>query len=303
MKNKIFNILLIVICTAINAQTNSEKPIKLFFLGGQSNMDGYGLNKELPEELNKEFKNVWIFHGNPTKDGIANGGTGVWAKLQPGHGVGFKYNEGSNMLSQKFGLELSFALALQEKYPDEKIAIIKYSKGGTSIDSLAASYFGCWEPNFRAKKGINQYDHFLNTVKLAFKTSGEIKKKNEIFEPMGILWMQGESDAEYDEEIANRYYGHLNNLMNLIRAAFHKDDIPIVLGKISDSGLDEDGIIWDYGDIIQYAQEKFVKEDKNAAIVRSTKHYKYSDQWHYDSNGYINLGKKFAEKIIWLESN
>jgi hypothetical protein len=35
-------------------------------------------------------------------------------------------------------------------------------------------------------------------------------------------------------------------------------------------------------------------------IVRSTQHYNYSDRWHYDSNGYIDLGVKFAEAIYLL---
>ena len=48
------------------------------------------------------------------------------------------------------------------------------------------------------------------------------------------------------------------------------------------------------------AQEKYAKQDKNAAIVRSTRYYKYSDPWHYDSNGYIDLGEKFAEALFLL---
>jgi hypothetical protein len=51
---------------------------------------------------------------------------------------------------------------------------------------------------------------------------------------------------------------------------------------------------------VQYAQEKYAKTDRNAAIVRSTKFYKYSDPWHYDSYGYIDLGEKFAETIFDL---
>jgi hypothetical protein len=31
--------------------------------------------------------------------------------------------------------------------------------------------------------------------------------------------------------------------------------------------------------------------------VRSTAKYAYSDPWHYDSAGYIDLGKRFAEEM------
>ena len=112
--------------------------------------------------------------------------------------------------------------------------------------------------------------------------------------------MQGESDATITEEIAYRYYSNLKRLMDIIRASLHRDDLPIVIGKISDSGNNQDGIVWKYGDVVQYAQERYVRTDKNAAIVRDTKYYNYSDPWHYDSDGYIRLGEKFAEAIYHL---
>ena len=55
------------------------------------------------------------------------------------------------------------------------------------------------------------------------------------------------------------------------------------------------------GELVQYAQEKFVNDDKNAAIVRSTSKYNYgNDPWHYDSAGYIDLGKNFADEVFRL---
>lgn len=273
-----------------------KQEIKLFYLGGQSNMDGYGYTKDLPDSLDKTFENVWIFHGNPVKDDSINGGCGKWTRLRPGHGVGFTSDGETNKYSDRFGIELSFASRLIALYPNEKIAIIKYSRGGSSIDSLAAGHFGSWEPDFRGKTGQNQYDYFLATIRNAL----EIKDIDEdgaedILIPSGILWMQGESDAA-TEEIARRYYSNLKRLMDLIRAAMLQDDLPVAIGKISDSWDDDaDGKVWDHGELVQYAQEKFVRTDENAAIIRTTRYYKYSDPWHYDSEGYIDFGKQFAD--------
>lgn len=286
----------IAICQQIEKDT-----IKVFYLGGQSNMDGYGYNAELPDSLNISFKNVFIYHGNSVPDEQQNGGIGKWKVLKPGHGVNFSSNTKKNNLSDRFGIELSCAKKLQEFYPNEKIAFIKYSRGGTSIDSLAAGQFGSWEPDYRGSNGINQYDNFLNTIKTALNTkdiNGDGKEDYLI--PCGILWMQGESDAAHTEEIATNYYYNLKRLMDLMRASLHADDLPVVIGKISDSWNDSDGKVWDYGELVQYAQEKYVRNDKHAAIVRSTRYYKYSDPWHYDSNGYIDLGVKFAEAIFLL---
>lgn len=275
--------------------------IRVFILAGQSNMNGFGYNKDLPDDL-KNFKDVYIFQGNSVPDGEANGGAGQWDVLKPGHGTGFKTDGKTNTLSDRFGLELSFAKRIKELFPNDKIAFIKYAREGTSIDSLAAANFGCWDADFNGKNGINQYDHFLKTVKNALAES-DIDgngKKDEII-TSGILWMQGESDAGYTEEVAGHYYNHLKTLMNQMRAALLTDDLPVVIGKISDSGKNEKGKVWPMGELVQFAQEKFVKDDKNAAIIRSTVKYNYgNDPWHYDSAGYIDLGRNFAEAVFRL---
>jgi len=295
MKNlKIFFLLL------IPALFYTQK-IRVFVLAGQSNMNGFGYNKDLPNDL-KTFKDVYIFQGNSVPDGDLNGGTGKWEVLKPGNGTGFKTDGKTNTLSDRFGPELSFAKKMKELFPNDKIALIKYAREGTSIDSIARADFGCWDADFSGKNGISQYDNFLKTVKNALSET-DIDgngKKDEII-PSGILWMQGEGDASYDEAIANRYYGHLKTLMNQMRAALLTDDLPVVIGKISDSGKNEKGRVWRTGELVQYAQEKFVETDKNAGIVRSTKKYNYgNDPWHYDSSGYIDLGKNFAEEIFRL---
>ena len=275
--------------------------IRVFVLAGQSNMNGFGYNKDLPNDL-KTFKDVYIFQGNSVPDGDLNGGIGKWEVLKPGNGTGFKTDGKTNTLSDRFGLELSFAKRMKELFPNDKIALIKYAREGTSIDSVARADFGCWDADFHGKNGINQYDNFLKTVKNALsETDIDGNGKRDEIIPSGILWMQGEGDASYDEAIANRYYSHLKTLMNQMRAALLTDDLPVVIGKISDSGKNEKGRVWNTGELVQYAQEKFVKNDKNAAIVRSTKKYNYgNDPWHYDSSGYIDLGKNFAEEIFKL---
>jgi len=296
--------LILIFSGALSAQVLSPDTVRVYYLGGQSNMDGYGYNKDLPGDLDRVNRNVMIFHGNPEADDLTGGGMGLWQELQPGHGVGFLSDGQLNKYSDRFGVELSLASRLQFLYPGETIAIIKYSRGGTSIDSLATGRFGCWEPDYQGTTGINQYDHFLLTVNTAMNTNDlNGDGRRDILIPAGIVWMQGESDASFTEEIAGRYYFNLKRLMDLVRASLHTDDLPVVLGKISDSWDDtSDGKVWDYGELVQYAQEKYARTDGNAAIVRETRYYKYSDPWHYDSEGYLDLGKKFAEALYQLDT-
>jgi len=299
MKKQYFLILTIALFHSLsNAQRMDKREnFRLFYLGGQSNMSGFGKNVDLPKALKSDLKDVWIFQGNTALDGEKNGGEGIWEPMKPGHGNGFSSDGKKNNYSKRFGPELSFAKKMKELYPNDKIAIIKYSRSGSSIDSTAARQFGCWEPDFKSKNGINQYDHFLKTISNATEVldidqNGKLDK----LIPSGIVWMQGESDA-FEEEVALRYYNNLKRLMDLIRATLRTDDLPIALGKISDSGNNEEEKVWQYGELVQYAQEKFALTDENTTIVRSTKAYKYSDPYHYDSDAYIDFGIKLAEAI------
>ncbi|MDT0593914.1 sialate O-acetylesterase [Glaciecola petra] len=272
-----------------------------FFLAGQSNMVGYGYVNELPAELRQE-QSVMIFHGNGTFDNQPDGGTGLWSKLKPGHGTGFKSDGKTNHYANRFGAELSFASTLTKHFPDKKIAIVKYAVGGTGLH-LNTGY-GNWSPDFREGDGKNQYDFALNTIERAF-SSTDIDGDGEIdtLIPAGIIWMQGEADAHQSEASANAYFNNLTRLMELFRAALRKDDIPIVIGKITNSGLSDDNIM-PYIKRVQLAQQQFVEHDICAGYMTKTEGYPYSknDPWHYLSDGFVQMGENFANAFVNLES-
>lgn len=280
----------------------SAKTYRVYFLGGQSNMDGYGYTKDLPADLKQPTSGIMIFHANPSPDGVPVDGRGIWSQLKPGHGAGFKSDGTTNVYSNRFGSELTFAKTLKELAPNENIALIKISRGGTSLAIEAAGNFGCWDPDYEKGtgkgQGVNQYDHFLAGMKRALQTQDiDQDGETDTLVPAGIVWMQGESDAVYTEEIARQYEANLKRLMDLIRATMYADDLPVVVGRISDSGNHPEGKVWKHGEIVRAAQAAFVKKDKRAALVTSTDSYGYSDRWHYNSEGYLDLGKKFAQAL------
>ena len=301
-------VLILASLFAVVTPSASAKDYRLYYLGGQSNMDGYGHTADLAEDHNAPLAGVMIFHGNSSPDGAEVDGHGTWSVLKPGHGVGFKSDGTKNTYSDRFGVELTFARRLKERDPDANIAILTYSRGGTSIDAAAAGKFGSWEPDFTggsgAGAGINQYDHFLAAVRQATEIrdiDGDGETDRLI--PAGIVWMQGESDAAYTPEIAERYEANLKRLMDLVRAALRTDDLPVVIGRISDSGRDDkDQKVWDHGATVRTAQAAFVKKDAAAALVTSTDQYGYSDPWHYDSAGYLDLGREFAEALSKIKA-
>jgi hypothetical protein len=290
--------LAIIFClvnTAFNAQAAEYYT---FYLGGQSNMDGYGYNKDLPAELSST-QDVMIFHGNGVFDNQKGGGDGVWSKLKPGHGTGFKSNGEKNQYSNRFGAELSFAKQLSRAMGDKKIAIIKYSVGGTGL-ALKSGY-GNWSPDFAEGDGKNQYDFALKTIENAFNQhdidgDGEPDK----LIPAGIIWMQGEADAHTSVHTANAYLDNLKRLMSLMRASLRNDDLPIVIGKITNSKLEKD--MMPYDQRVQSAQHLFTMQDTCATFMTKTSSYKYTeaDAWHYTSDSYVSMGEDFAASFVEL---
>ena len=273
----------------------------LYFLGGQSNMDGFGYVSELPAEIGGPVPGVRIFHGNPLPDDSSGGGVGLWTGLRPGHGTGFSSDGTENSYGVRFGVEQTFALRLRELAPESNVAIVKYSRGGTSIDAEAARDYGSWDSEYGDGSGVNQYDHFLTTVQNALAESDiDGDGEPDTLVPAGIVWMQGESDAT-QEATAQQYEANLKRLIDLVRAALRVDDLPVVIGRISDSGKDDGGQIWTYGSVVRQAQADFCTKDACAALVTSTDGYGYSDKWHYDTAGYIDLGVHFADALYKLE--
>ncbi len=288
-------------CSGAEEQAPAEPGhYKLYFLAGQSNMDGYGFNSELGADQTGPVEGAWIFTGAGAWDGEPGGSRGLWAPLQPGHGTGFTNDGVTNQLSDRFGAELSFGSTLSAQ-SDTPIAIVKYSRGGTSLADNSG--YGDWWPEGPADD-FNQYDYALATIGNAL-SQRDVNGDGvlDTLEPAGIIWMQGESDAFTSEETAAAYFDNLDRMMHFFRAALHRDDLPVVIGRISDSGMNEAGQIMPHIEGVLAAQEAWVAQDACASYVREIETYTHSDDaWHYDSEGYLRMGVAFADAVTELEA-
>lgn len=290
----------LLVCCGMSAQAADYQ---LYYLGGQSNMHGHGFVNELPEDVAVRSDRVRIFMGNPAFDEETDGGLGIWAPLEPGFGTGFQSDGEANTLGPLFGPELAFGQTLQREQPEQRIAIVKYALGGSGLARDIG--FGDWYVDFADGNRINQYDHALATIRNAtahvdIDGDGEPDR----LMPAGIVWMQGETDAG-DLASAQQYQANLKRMMNLLRAALRTDDLPVVIGRITDSGRAEDGSMMDYIGIVQEAQEAFVEADECAAYVTVTDELDYppTDDWHYTSEGFLRLGEAFADAVIELQES
>ena len=285
-------------CTTVGEPTT----YKLYYLGGQSNMEGFGYTKQLPEGAADVSLDVMVFTGQMALDNETHGGVGVWQPLQAGFGTGFKTDGSVNQLSDRFGPELLFGRTMAARSRGSKIAIIKYALGGSGLADGVG--FGNWHPDFSEGAGLNQYDHALKTLRNAFAhpdIDGDGVADRLV--PSGIVWMQGEADAYDSQAAADEYQENIERLMGLLRAALRVDDLPVVVGKITDSGMADGGTVMDYIKTVQQAQQNFVTDDPCAAYVTVTDELAYLDDgWHYDTDGFVRLGTAFAEAMIELET-
>lgn len=267
-----------------------------FFLGGQSNMQGLGSNRELPPNLNRTFPSIRIFHGPPRNDGPKPEAAGIWSALRPGHGGGFDADDRNNHYGLRFGPELSFGVQLEQQL-DVPIALIKYAKGGTAIQAGAAPG-GSWDPNIN---GFNQFDHLQAAARraLSIKDIDGDGHEDQIT-IAGIAWFQGEGDAAHTKATAERYADRLVNLVKRIRLTFQAPSAPVVIVRITDSGQDADGQVMQFGDVVRSAQERFVRIDGKAALVKTDAYEFRNDRWHFTSASYIKIGIAMAEAFVKL---
>ena len=188
-------------------------------------MEGFGLLEDLNPELYESADQVMIFNGDHQPDHVPVSGRGAWMALRPGFGTGYKATPDTVALSDRFGPELMFGHRMQE-LTGQPIALIKYARGGSSI-AHGASGFGTWQPEFYEGDSINSWDHFNQTVRLAIeqKDIDGDGREDELI-PMGIAWMQGESDAMH-EWSAQAYYNNLDDLMLKISRALGQRQLPV----------------------------------------------------------------------------
>ena len=163
MKYKLGKASLLALATLLmNCMSSKELDIwKVYYFGGQSNMDVFGHDSQLPDSLKKMIPTSMTFNGKRDNEGSPNSGTGIWSPVELGHGNMFQTDGVSNFLSTMFGPELSFANKMTSN--GEKIAIIKYSFGGTAL--YPSALYGDWYPD---QERINHLDNALSTINNAF---------------------------------------------------------------------------------------------------------------------------------------
>ena len=266
---------LAIACGLLSASTSpAGTHYDLYLLAGQSNMDGRGKAANLDPQQRQPSTSAIIFYRNPP---AASDG---WQSLAPGYSIPPGYK--GKVPSGTFGPELGFAAGMLEARKDRPLALIKGSKGGTS---LARD----WNPGSKDDPNSQGpcYRNFIETVALACK---ELERRGDTYEMRGVLWHQGESDANSPAE---KYQRELTSLVRRLREDLGKPDLPVVIGEVFDNGK---------RDAVRTAQKAAAKSIPHTAFAPAGGLKTWDHGTHFDAASQLTLGRRFAEAMLQLES-
>jgi len=165
------------------------------------------------------------------------------------------------------GLAASFADEFS-KYTGLEVGLIPCADGGTRIEQ--------WQP------GEVLYDHAVMMTRLAMRTSHF----------SGIIWHQGESNCRGLDTA--EYKKLFLNTMTSLRRALDAEDLPLIIGEISENIAPEYGFR-DMGKLNVLLRE-MPKELPRCAIASAKGLELKPDGIHFNSRSYRVLGKRYFEK-------
>ena len=199
----------------------------------------------------------------------------------------------SNMVGMK--PEVSFTPTVSKEFGKENIIVVKKAHGGQSIRSWAKTNHESPPPITGRVPKVrgNLYEPLISSVKASIK--------GVTINTITFVWMQGESDLNN-----TAYDAYLKELLKQLQTDLAFKNINLVIGRISDNGLDQQKRL-EGRKYIRKTQVEFAKSHPRGAWVDTDdlNDKKQEDDTiihdlHYTPEGYKTLGQRFAEKSIAL---
>jgi len=283
-----FLFIIIFHCYLATAQKQVlSKPIDVFLVAGQSNATGQGYLYNLPKGYKIDTA-VLLFHsGKPHLNCGAVSNT--WAPLHQ-----------ASESPDRFGPELSFGNRIHELYPNRKLAIIKHAHSGTNL-------YHDWWPGTNAADTANwglQFKIFIETV-----MEGMEALRLQGYTPVirGMLWQQGESDADKTADISEGYGKHLRLFIQRVRGQLKVPNMLFVYGYVLPPP-----VVYAGGAEVRKGQYMVQETSKDSlatqgALLVYTEDLSHraedantrypNDHIHFGTSGTWQLGKRMAEKL------
>lgn len=245
----------------------------VYLLAGQSNMDGRGEAKDLEPADQESQADAIIYYRNPPFS------SGRWVPLTPGYSIPPRYK--GDLPSHVFGPEIGFAKSILEGNQERKLALIKSTKGGTSLRKD-------WNPG-EAGDLDSQGDRYRYFVEAVQWGTALLKNGGHKFKIRGLLWLQGESDSKL---AAEDYEERFLKFSERVRKDVGIADLPIVVGEVFDNG-NRDSVREALHSIGHRPGFGFVSSEGTSTWDPGT---------HFDAASQLLLGQRYADAIRGMEA-
>ncbi len=216
----------------------ADKPVKVFILAGQSNMEGQGFIKADPqrnggkgslEHLTKDPATADKFKHLLTKDGKWAVRDDVWIHYLDRKG---KLTVGFGVKDDRIGPELGFGCVVGDAF-EEPVLIIKLAWGGKSLGK-----------DFRPPSAGGEVGPFYTeVVKRTKAVLGDLKKEfpefdDRGYELAGFGWHQGWNDR-INQAFVDEYEKNMANFIRDVRKELGAEKLPFVIAETGMTGPDE----------------------------------------------------------------
>jgi hypothetical protein len=180
---------------------------------------------------------------------------------------------------------VGFAHHLSEAWPERDLILIKHAVGGTSLVAWAPAWDSAQAELTRNASAGPLYATLLSQVRTT--------PLPEDAEFLGILWMQGERDANYPP-VADKYLQNLENLVRSFRRDLGEPEVPFFLGQINPPSSG-----WPAAPVVREAQADAEAHIPRTVVIPTDDLTKREDEpVHYDTSGLLELGYRFSAAVV-----
>jgi hypothetical protein len=189
----------------------------------------------------------------------------------------------------------AFADRVQERFGEENAVVVMRMKSGRGIRFWVADYRqpGDHGPSDKRMNSNGQeYKPLIEAVMAA--------GKDQSFDTVGFIWMQGESDA--NNRLSEVYEESFVKLIKQLKKDLSRDDLYFVVGRINDYG--RGGPQHEHWQRVRDAQAKLGNTSGNAWLdtddLNGGDANKPNGDIHFPKQGAVILGQRFADKAMEL---
>ncbi len=189
----------------------------------------------------------------------------------------------------------AFAARVEKRFGKENVVVVIRQKSGRGIRFWVADYRQPTGRGLTDKKMSSNGQEYKPLIETALAAS-----KDNSFETVSFIWMQGESDA--NNRLSEVYEESFIKLVDQLKKDLGRDDLQFVIARINDYARSRPDN--DHWHRVRETQVTLGKTPGNAWIdtddLNGGDANKPDGDIHFPTEGAVVLGQRFADKVIEL---